>query len=154
SDRDRAARDFLEAAAKRQPCRGEYRILRANGKYGWLGEYGVPYFHADGSYAGYIGTCMDITDHKEREHRVQSGPLLGQESERKRVARELHDDVSQRIALVAATLGELEQLTAPIPALKDRLAAVQCEVDSVADDLRRISHNLHPSTVAHFGLMT
>jgi len=154
SDRDRAARDFLEAAADRRPCRGEYRILRANGKYGWLGEYGVPYFHADGSYAGYIGTCMDITDSKEREHRVQSGLLLGQESERKRVARELHDDISQRIALVVATLGEIEQLSSANPALADRLAAVQREVNSVADDLRQISHNLHPSTVAHFGLMT
>jgi len=153
-DRDRAARDLLDAAAARQPVRGEYRVKRADGEYGWLSEYGVPYFQADGTYAGYVGTCMDITDHKNREHRVQSSLLLGQENERKRVARELHDGVSQRIALVGIALSEAQQLATGVsPSLEEKLSTVRNEVELVADDLHHISRNLHPSAVSHLGLV-
>src|SRR5262245_46789361 len=97
---------------------------------------------------------MDITDHKNREHRVQSSLLLGQENERKRVARELHDGVSQRIALVGIALSEAQQLAAGAsPSLEQKLAAVRGEVELVADDLHHISRNLHPSAVSHLGLV-
>src|SRR5262249_3653411 len=108
-DRERAARDLIEASRARTACPGEYRGMRAGGDYGWLYDYGVPYFHADGSYAGHIGTCMDITEHKQHQRaglEVQNSLVLGQEAERKRVAQELHDDISQRLALVGLELNE------------------------------------------------
>ena len=150
-DRDRAARDLIEAATEVRPCRGEYRVQRADGSYGWLYDYGVPHFHADGSYAGHIGTCMDITDHKNREDaeaRLKSDLLLGVESERARVARELHDDVSQRLALMCATLdGVLPDVSRTRTQVADELTMVRQQLRSIAADIHRISHNLHPSTV-------
>jgi PAS domain S-box-containing protein len=156
-DRDRAVRDVVIASKSGQPYRSEYRIKRADGQYGWILDHGVPYFHTDGSYAGYVGTCSDITKHKDREttgFRVQDNLMLGQEVERKRVARELHDGVGQRIALLAMALREIEGV---VPAgsteLEEKLKAIQDEVGRIANDLHRLSHNLHPSTVSHLGLV-
>jgi PAS domain S-box-containing protein len=157
-DRDRAARNLIEANRSGQPCQAEYRVIRADGQYGWLAEQGVPFFSANGSYAGHIGTCVDITEHKNREtigYRVQDNLMLGQEAERKRVARELHDGVGQRIALLTMALKEIESLVpvASSPELREKLRAVEDEVGGIATDLHRLSHNLHPSTVAHLGLV-
>jgi PAS domain S-box-containing protein len=156
-DRDRVVRDFVEACRTEQHFRGEYRVKRADRQYGWLSDHGVPFFHADGTYAGHIGTCIDITDHKKREttgYRVQDNLMLGQEAERKRVARELHDGVGQRIALLTMALREIESLVpAASPALQEKLQAVEDEVGRIATDLHRLSHNLHPSTVVHLGLV-
>jgi PAS domain S-box-containing protein len=156
-DQDRAIRDLVEASRTGQPCRGEYRVKRADRQYGWLADRGVPFFSADGSYAGHIGTRIDITEHKKREttgYRVQDNLMLGQEAERKRVARELHDGVGQRIALLTMSLKEIEGLVpAASPALEEKLRAVKDEVGRIASDLHRLSHNLHPSTVAHLGLV-
>ena len=149
-DRDRAARDLIEAAGEVRPCRGEYRVKRADGSYGWLYDYGVPHLHADGSYAGHIGTCIDITDHKNREDaeaRLKSDLLLALESERARVARELHDDVSQRLALMCATLDGVVPDVSRMSQVADALTMMRQQLRSIAADIHRISHNLHPSTV-------
>ena len=156
-DRDRVVRDVVIAAKSGLPYQSEYRIRRADGQYGWTLDRGVPYFHADGSYAGYIGTCNDVTEHKNREttgFRVQDNLMLGQEAERKRVARELHDGVGQRIALLAMALREMANVVPPSSAsLQEKLQGVEEEVGRIATDLHRLSHNLHPSTVAHLGLV-
>jgi PAS domain S-box-containing protein len=156
-DRDRAARDLISASKSGQPCRGEYRVRRSDGEYGWLSDHGVPFFHADGTYAGHIGTCIDITEHKNRVttgFRVQDNLMLGQEAERKRVARELHDGVGQRIALLAMALREMASFVPSSSApLQEKLQGVEEEVARIATDLHRLSHNLHPSTVAHLGLV-
>jgi PAS domain S-box-containing protein len=155
-DRDRAIGDLVEASRTGQPCRGEYRVKRADRQYGWLSDHGVPFYRADGTYAGHIGTRIDITDHKNREttgYRVQDNLMLGQEAERKRVARELHDGVGQRIALLAMALKEVEALVPAASALQEKLRLVEDEVGRIATDLHRLSHNLHPSTVTHLGLV-
>jgi PAS domain S-box-containing protein len=156
-DRDRVIRELMEASKAVQPFRGEFRVRRADHQWGWLSYRGSPFSHADGSYAGHIGICVDITEHKNREttgFRVQDNLMLGQEAERKRVARELHDGVGQRIALLAMALREMESLVpAESHALEEKLGVVQHEVGLIATDLHRLSHNLHPSTVAHLGLV-
>lgn len=156
-DRDRAARDLMEAGASLKPCAGEYRVKRADGEYGWLQDYGVPYYHADGSYAGHIGTCIDVTQHKALESagvEVQNSLVLGQEAERKRVAQELHDDVGQRLALVMLELNNVEQSLAEDTHACRQLRAVRQHLESIALDIHRISHNLHPSAIVHLGLVS
>ena len=155
-DRDGVIRQFVENSQTGQEVRGEYRIKRGDREYGWLSYRGVAFTHADGSYAGHIGICLDITEHKNREttgFRVQDNLMLGQEAERKRVARELHDGVGQRIALLAMALREKEGLVPASSTMAGKLSAAQGEVDRIATDLHRLSHNLHPSSVAHLGLV-
>ena len=75
----------------------------------------MPRYGADGHVAGYVGSCIDVTDRhrvEERLHEVGGRLLTVQEEERRRLARELHDDLSQQLALLAS---ELEQLGVDYP---------------------------------------
>ena len=49
----------------------EYRLRRFDGDYRWLIVTGVPRFGPDGDFAGYIGSCLDITDRKQAELELQ-----------------------------------------------------------------------------------
>jgi PAS domain S-box-containing protein len=157
-DRDLVVHDLMEAGRSGTACRSEYRVRRANGDFGWLLYYGVPHLHADGTYAGHIGTCIDITHHKANEKErveVQQSLVLGQEAERKRVANELHDDIVQKMALVGLELSEAEHLCPAEPtALAIKLKALRQQVQSIAVDVHRISHNLHPAAFVHLGLVS
>lgn len=156
-DRERAKRDLIEASEARHPCSGDYRVRRANGEYAWFHDMGVAYFNASGAYAGYIGTCVDVTEHKKQAwagQQVRQSLLLGQEAERKRLAGELHDDISQKLVLTRLAISEILRLVPPADAgLKPRLEAVRGQIEGIASDVRRLSHNLHPATIAHLGLV-
>lgn len=61
-DFDRCVRVYQEAFAVRQTFEMEYRLQRADGEYRWIFDRGVPIYHRDGSFAGYTGSCIDVTD--------------------------------------------------------------------------------------------
>jgi signal transduction histidine kinase len=84
------------------------------------------------------------------------GVLVGQDTERKRVAQELHDDISQRLSLAGLELNEVEQLvrTAGSCETEQKLRTVRRRIESIAQDVKRISHNLHPTTLEHLGLLS
>jgi diguanylate cyclase (GGDEF)-like protein/PAS domain S-box-containing protein len=66
-DRPEAETTFLEANARRAPLRVEYRIRRADGAWRWVLDAAAPRLGPDGSFLGYIGSVIDITDRKEAE---------------------------------------------------------------------------------------
>jgi len=73
---------------------------------------GVPRFRSDGTFSGYIGCADDITDQKKAEAAQAeiSGRLIrAQEEERARIARELHDDINQKLGLLAIEIQQLHQ---------------------------------------------
>jgi two-component system CheB/CheR fusion protein len=79
--------------------------------------------------------------------------LNTQEEERRRVSRELHDDLSQKIAKLQFDVETLEQqLPAELKDSKDRLLTIRDEVGMLSNDVRRIAYELHPSTLDHLGL--
>lgn len=68
--------DIYQSAFKaRIPFEMEYRLRRANGKYGWIFDRGVPQYDLKKEFIGYIGTCMDITEHKQTEDLLQRSNL-------------------------------------------------------------------------------
>ena len=156
-DRERAARDLIEASQTRRPYWGEFRLRRADGEYAWFHDVGVAYFAADGSYAGYIGTCVDIGEHKGQAwggQRARHSLLLGQEAERKRLARELHDDISQKLVLTGLAIREIQRQIAPeSEGLKERLRSVRDQIEAISSDVHRLSRNLHPATVVQLGVV-
>jgi PAS domain S-box-containing protein len=104
--------DYTRAFDLREPFRMQYRIKWRDGEYRWLLDIGVPRFNQDGSFAGYIGSCLDITDRKQTEEALSgvSRRLIdAQEQERMRIARELHDDINQRIAMLGIKLDLFQQ---------------------------------------------
>src|SRR6059058_78576 len=90
-----------EALKIRQPFSHDCRLRRSDGVYLWMLDVASPRFNGDGSFAGFIGTAIDTTEQKLAQQALDnvSGQLIdAQEKERSRIARELHDDICQRLA--------------------------------------------------------
>ena len=90
----------------------------------------------------------------EREIRALSARLISaQEEERTRIARELHDDLSQQVAAMSIGMGILKNQIRPqqvdARAQSDR---IQQKLVNVAESIRRLSHELHPAVLEHSGL--
>jgi signal transduction histidine kinase len=85
-----------------------------------------------------------------------SGHLIdAQEKEQSRLASELHDDFSQRLALLAFGLQNTEETLPDSPEmLKETLEEFRHSVIELADDLHNLSHQLHSSTLDTLGLVT
>jgi PAS domain S-box-containing protein len=71
-DLDRFLRTYASAFDAREPFHMEYRVRRSDGVYRWIVNTGVARYGPDGSFAGYIGSCLDITDRKDSEDALQS----------------------------------------------------------------------------------
>ena len=66
-DFQRCVDTYMEAFAARRTFEMEYRLRRADGQYRWVLDRGTPRWERDGRFAGYIGSCVDITDRKDLE---------------------------------------------------------------------------------------
>ncbi|HEX3438671.1 MAG TPA: PAS domain S-box protein, partial [Pseudacidobacterium sp.] len=92
------------ALKARQPFSKEYRLLRSDGIYRWMFDVASPRMNGDGSFAGFIGSAIDVTDQKlaqEALEKVGGQLIAAQEKERSHIARELHDDICQRLAMLS-----------------------------------------------------
>ena len=105
----------------------------------------------------------DITERKRAEDelrrsseriREMAGALIvAQEEERRRIARELHDDIVQKIAVLAINMSRLKQQSvAAGHSIAPEIAAIQQRIAGLADDVRQLSHQLHPAVLEHAGL--
>lgn len=77
--------------------------------------------------------------------------LAAQEEERAWLARELHDDIIQRVAMLGHELESLEKDGAAVP-VPTRLAAIRGELDDLAGGIRGLAHRVHPAALDHLGL--
>jgi PAS domain S-box-containing protein len=149
---------YVHAFDAREKFAIEYRIRRYDGEYRWVLDLGVPRFNQDGSFAGYIGSCIDVTDRKLAEEAlsgVNSRLIEAQERERARISRELHDDISQRLAMLTIELEQLGQkfFDSP-PDLLHRVARLRNQSADIATDVQSLSHELHSSKLEYLGITT
>jgi signal transduction histidine kinase len=79
--------------------------------------------------------------------------LAAQEEERARVAREVHDDAVQRLAMLSHELTELQGVPDRSAAERHRLAGIRGDVDDLTVSLRKLAHQLHPSVIEQLGLV-
>jgi PAS domain S-box-containing protein len=149
-------RAYATAFDARKEFSLEYRLRRFDGEYRWLVDTGVPRFESNGVFCGYIGTCMDVTDHRLCESASQdfNGRLImAQERERTKIARELHDDLSQRMARLLIRLERsLRSADGTSAQLRNQLASTTEMASDISAALRDLSHLLHPGTLAALGL--
>jgi PAS domain S-box-containing protein len=156
-DRERSFNLYAEAFDSRHSFTVEYRLRRRDGEYRWVLDSGVPTFNKDGSFAGYIGSAVDVTDHKKAEEALFSlgGRLIeAQEQERRHIARELHDDISQKLAVLSIELQQLALLLPDSqPDLRKRVEGLMNSTSEVTDDVHALSHRLHSAKLEAVGLL-
>jgi PAS domain S-box-containing protein len=162
-DLQRCLSTYVRAFDVRQAFRMEYRLRRFDGEYRWILDTGVPMLQSDGAFEGYIGSCVDITDQKQAEEKLRTAHewqrdltsrlFHAQEEERRRVAREMHDDWTQRLTLLGIDIANLEkQLGAPERALP-LLRTMQEQLVSLSEDMHDLSRQLHPAVLDDLGLV-
>ena len=134
----------------------EYRLRRYDGKFRWIYDSGTSRHSPTGKFLGYIGSRIDITESKTLEQALAnlSGQLiLAREEESARVARELHDDLNQRMALISVQLDHLSQNPSTADSLRTQLKNVMSQVAEASREIHRMSYDLHPSKLVHLGLV-
>jgi PAS domain S-box-containing protein len=148
----------------REPFEMVYRLRRHDGEYRWILDRGVPRLSPGGEFAGYVGACTDITERRRaedglrasrRELQLLTGRLLeAQEAERRRVARELHDDLNQGLALLSVEIDLLGQRPpASAAEVAARMRDLTTRVKELSSSVHDLSHQLHPSKLEQLGLV-
>jgi PAS domain S-box-containing protein len=153
-DVNRCLTTYTEAFKRREPFEMEYRLRRKDGEYRWVLADGVPRFTPDGTFAGYIGSCIDITDRKLAEESLATiGRRLieAHEAERTWIGRELHDDINQRLALLANELDGWSQ-NALSNEVIEFARYTRTQIAEIAQDVQGLSHRLHSSKLDYLGL--
>ena len=154
-DLDRCLNIYRQAFDRREPFEMRYRLRRNDGEYRWLLDLGVPRSNPDGFFAGYIGSCMDITDRKIAEEALATiGRRLIQahEEERAKIGRELHDDVTQRIAMVAIALERFSREHCKSTVAMQQIETACRQLIDLSEDVQALSHNLHSSKLEYLGI--
>jgi len=149
-----------------EPKRGEiqFRIRRKDGEIRWIEHACQGVRNGRDNFLGIRASNRDITKRKQSEEsliesqqeaRLLTGKLLkAQESERALLARELHDDITQRLAILNIEVDELEMKHPSLPrSLKEKLRKIGNDLGSLSSDVHMISRQLHPSILYDLGLV-
>jgi PAS domain S-box-containing protein len=105
-----------------------------------------PWKTPEGTVGGILILAEDITRRKQMEEallEVSHRLIEAQELERNRIARELHDDIGQRLALLAVELDQLHLEPPESPELLDRVGELQTQASEIATDIQAVSRELH-----------
>jgi len=70
-DFDRCLQIYLDSFNKREIFEMEYRLMRNDGVYRWIFDRGVPYYSENGEFAGYIGSCIDVTERVDAQEALR-----------------------------------------------------------------------------------
>jgi len=173
-DRSKVARALAECSAEKPTINVTYRVLVPGKAPIWVKSTGRAFFDGEGRMLRLIGMVADVNDQKlseealsdatrklveaqERAHQElrQLTPRLiaAQEDEKRRISRELHDDIGQRLSLLRIELGALERVLPPGEiGGRSEIRKLEGELDQLVSDVHNMSHNLHSSHLEHLGL--
>jgi signal transduction histidine kinase len=150
-DRERFANTVKALSRAHPSCQLSYRVVRPDGGTIWLEERAQALFDSKGAMLRLVGMVADVSTRKEAERALSdlSGRFVAAlEQDRTRVATELHDDVSQRLALVAVKLKSLGQ---NVPKTNAEIAVALHNlwqtVSEISSEIHYLSRQLHPSTL-------
>jgi len=162
-DRPRIAQGIREAAVQNKGYAVDYRIVLPNGSIRHIHDVVYPVADEAGQIIERYGVVMDVTERKRAEvelrrsvdqlralaARVQDA----REEERKRVAREIHDELGQALTSIKIDLSSLIHEFSPEPQQLKRIESISTIVDQTIKSVRRISTELRPGILDDLGLI-
>jgi PAS domain S-box-containing protein len=135
-----------------------YRFVLPDGALIWLKNRGRAFFDSGGRMLRVIGMVADVSDYKRAEEAVADMTrklVEAQEQERARIARELHDDITQRLALLAIGLDQFAEKHSDLPSeARGRMQELQQMTSDISADVHALSHELHSSALEYLGIVT
>lgn len=137
-DLDRCRQTYTEAFDAREDYSLDYRLRRHDGAYRWILTCGKPFYRSEGSFAGYFGSCVDITDRKHAEERADMALAEGRRmlAERDTLLAEVHHRVRNNLQVTLSLIGlhrrAYPDARAPLDSLAGRMRA-----------LAAVQHHLH-----------
>jgi signal transduction histidine kinase len=139
-----------------QPMEGEWRVVWPDGSIHWIAGRWQALRDHSGKPVRMTGVNIDTTERKMAQDALANFSrrlLEAQEEERKRIARELHDDINQRIAALTIELAKLDQhLPDSAMDVHDYIRQVGERLSEVASDIQALSHRLHSSKLEYLGI--
>ncbi|MDE3194983.1 MAG: PAS domain S-box protein [Acidobacteriota bacterium] len=151
ADRERTQAALRAVVQSQSPAEIDNRCLTKDGEVRWLHWRLAP--PAPGA-SWFSAAARDITEEKwahEKMRDLTDRVMTAQEDERRRIARELHDDVTQRLAALGIELGLMKNADEEPGSrpLNEDLTRLQNGVLALSEDVRTLSHSLHPSILEH-----
>jgi PAS domain S-box-containing protein len=134
----------------------EKRCIHKNGRVVWTHNSASVIRTHNGEVKYLVGEVVDVTQQKLADEALSSVNrklIEGQEQERSRIARELHDDISQRLAVITIRLQELRNALAG-GGLRASIETIIKEAKQTSEGIRSLSHRLHSSQVEYLGILT
>jgi PAS domain S-box-containing protein len=155
-DRERALQRVNDVIADGDEYYDEFRVVRTDGSILWLASKGAVKRSADGEPERVLGVNIDITELKRAQLEAQelSGRLISaHEDERSRLAREIHDDLGQKIAILSMGVWQLGQASNGSEPLRRRSEDLYRQIQEISADLGQLAYKLHPSMLNSVGLL-
>ena len=154
-DRDSVLRAIQRAFQGDGDYGVEFRVPLPDSTVRWIAAQGRVEFDGKGRPIRMRGVSIDITERRRAEEEVRdlNGRLLSaQEDERARLAHALHDDISQRLALVAIEVGRKEKGIGDA-ATKQVMRSMRNILTQLSEDVHALSYSLHPVILQDLGLI-
>jgi PAS domain S-box-containing protein len=143
------------ALSPEQPdLRVSHRMATPDDSVIWVEKTGRAHFNEEGKLLRVVGMVTEITDRKLAEAAladVSRKLIEAQEEERKRIARELHDDIGQRLAMLTIELELLRQDPPGMADIRTHLGKLQEQASEITSDVQTLSHELHSTKLDYLG---
>jgi two-component system sensor histidine kinase UhpB len=147
-DKKTWAQHILHRTESLQITTIEFRIIRKDGEIRWIEHSCLPVYGKGGKWLGRRASNRDITDRKlaeEQMHRLASQLITIQENERLNIARDLHDEIGQAMAVLGFNLNTLLAEAPPEQvSLQERIHECIQILDTTTEHLRQIAYQLRP----------
>jgi PAS domain S-box-containing protein len=174
-DQDTSQQRWLHSVETGENYEVEYRLRGKDGEYRWFRARAVPIQNEAGEVIKWYGTCSDIQDSKLLEKSIRDNTaelekivdrrtdelrrlsvrlMSAQDQERRRIARELHDGLGQELTVAKMVLDKMVMNKSASEPAPEAAAQASNLIDRAIQQVRIMSHLLHPPLLDEVGLLS